>query len=255
MIHQLNYSDWQEWTIRVGCLFIVIGIHLWLLFFNAVELFSWQSASINGAAAPTLSLSFSTSSSTTPIVQETVSTAVNKNVVLAEVSGKVSTKLSARKVEKIEKNKLEAQAKTELNDVSNVNSANVEALAGEKKYDKEIVAAPLTASPQEEFSKNESNAHNSARVVVYQPKLIAPPIPPVYPGIARRKKQQGTVWLDIFLDKNGYQSALKIHKSSGVEVLDKAAVDAVEQWQFASIQEDYQASNVKIRIPIEFLLK
>ncbi len=72
--------------------------------------------------------------------------------------------------------------------------------------------------------------------------------------IARRKKQQGTVWLDISLDQQGQQKSLYIHKSSGIPVLDKAAIKAVKQWQFARLKQSYHAQQVKIRIPIEFSL-
>ena len=72
--------------------------------------------------------------------------------------------------------------------------------------------------------------------------------------ITRSKNQQGTVWLDVSLDHQGRQQTLYRHKSSGIPVLDKAAIKAVKQWQFAQLKQNYHAQQVKIRIPIEFSL-
>ena len=90
--------------------------------------------------------------------------------------------------------------------------------------------------------------------IIYNPSLVAPPIPPNYPEVARRKKQEGTVWLDIVLDEDGKQRELMVYKSSGVSLLDRAAVYAVSQWKFSQYQQQYSADLITIRIPIEFSL-
>ena len=66
MISQLTHNDRQEWIICVGCLFIVIGVHLWLLLVSPLDfLLSGQAASqyetVNEHAVSTLSVSLSDS--------------------------------------------------------------------------------------------------------------------------------------------------------------------------------------------------
>jgi protein TonB len=81
-------------------------------------------------------------------------------------------------------------------------------------------------------------AKQLASKIIYNPSLAGPPIPPSYPEVSRRKKQEGGgVWLDIVLDEEGKQKGLLVYKSSGVSLLDKAAVYAVSQWKFSQYQQ------------------
>lgn len=91
-------------------------------------------------------------------------------------------------------------------------------------------------------------------VIVTEPLFASPPMPPRYPTIARKRGQEGTVLLDVWLDAQGKQSRLAIAKTSGLSVLDESALKAVRQWEF----EAYQAGGVniasRVRIPVEFSL-
>ena len=80
-------------------------------------------------------------------------------------------------------------------------------------------------------------AKQLASKIIYNPSLAGPPISPSYPEVSRRKKQEGVVWLDIVLDEEGKQKGLLVYKSSGVSLLDKAAVYAVSQWKFSQYQQ------------------
>jgi len=51
----------------------------------------------------------------------------------------------------------------------------------------------------------------------------------------------------------GEQLALKLVKSSGFSLLDQAALDAVETWQFEA-PAPRLASHYKVRVPIRFAL-
>lgn len=54
---------------------------------------------------------------------------------------------------------------------------------------------------------------------------------PVYPSLARRRGQEGTVWVGIHV-VNGMLQEARILRSSGHALLDRAATDAIELWRF-----------------------
>ncbi len=76
--------------------------------------------------------------------------------------------------------------------------------------------------------------------------------PPQYPKIARLKKQQGTVVIEVFIKNNGAVEDLSIKQSSGYEILDEAALKTIKTWQFEANKDSKRSSN--ILIPITFTL-
>lgn len=56
--------------------------------------------------------------------------------------------------------------------------------------------------------------------------------PPEYPGAALRKGMEGRVILRIKVLPNGRAGTVEVTKSSGKQVLDDAAVEAVRNWKF-----------------------
>ena len=67
---------------------------------------------------------------------------------------------------------------------------------------------------------------------------------PLYPTLSRRLKEQGTVYLQVLVLKNGKVGQLKLKQSSGFARLDQAALNAVRGWT-------YQPA-VKLGQPIDF---
>ena len=67
---------------------------------------------------------------------------------------------------------------------------------------------------------------------------------PLYPMLSRRLKEQGTVYLQVLVLKNGKVGQLKLKQSSGFARLDQAALNAVRGWT-------YQPA-VKLGQPIDF---
>jgi TonB family protein len=61
------------------------------------------------------------------------------------------------------------------------------------------------------------------------PKLIKH-VPPVYPSIAQSARIQGIVVLEIRIEADGRVSKARVMRS--IPLLDRAAIDAVMQWQF-----------------------
>ncbi|MDD0972528.1 energy transducer TonB [Pseudomonas fontis] len=91
-------------------------------------------------------------------------------------------------------------------------------------------------------------------VVSQRPNFAAPPQPPRYPSQARRRNQHGIVRVEVSLDERGQQLKLVVTRSSGVESLDEAALEAVGKWRFRPEIVDGRAVPSRVEIPIEFAL-
>lgn len=55
---------------------------------------------------------------------------------------------------------------------------------------------------------------------------------PLYPTLSRRLKEQGTVYLQVLVLKNGKVGQLKLKQSSGFARLDQSALNAVRSWTY-----------------------
>ncbi|UZE96351.1 energy transducer TonB [Alkalimarinus alittae] len=109
---------------------------------------------------------------------------------------------------------------------------------------------PVDAAP----TQNQNQVQGVHEAVIAKPLFAAPPEPPSYPKIARKRGQQGTVWIEVLLAKTGQQIRAEIHQSSGVSLLDRAALTVVQKWQFIAHQINGVAVASRIRIPVEFSL-
>ncbi len=102
-------------------------------------------------------------------------------------------------------------------------------------------AGPVTPEPVKEVFSS-------------KPSYLQPPTQPNYPKLAKRRNQQGVVLVEVRLDERGQQRALQIVRSSGVESLDEAALEAVADWHFRPETLDGRAVPSRVQIPIEFAL-
>lgn len=78
--------------------------------------------------------------------------------------------------------------------------------------------------------------------------------PPVYPLESRRKKEQGTVRLDLMLGTDGRVETVAIAKSSGFDRLDKAALAAVRRWRWAPVLQGGVPVQIAGFLEIPFVL-
>lgn len=85
------------------------------------------------------------------------------------------------------------------------------------------------------------------------PTFASQPPQPTYPRMARKKGLEGTATIEVMFNEFGQQLALTLVKSSGVSLLDQAALEAVETWQFEAPSPKL-ASHYKVRVPIRFAL-
>lgn len=86
------------------------------------------------------------------------------------------------------------------------------------------------------------------------PSFSKPPKSLRYPTLARKRGQQGTVWLEIWLNELGQQTKRVVSESSGVSILDSAALEAVSQWEFMPHTQANITVASRVKIPIEFVL-
>lgn len=78
---------------------------------------------------------------------------------------------------------------------------------------------------------------------------------PAYPMVARRMGWQGRVVLNVEVLESGYPGQIKLHQSSGRDVLDNAAMQAVRGWRFVAARHNGQTVAKWFLVPIPFVLK
>ncbi len=80
-------------------------------------------------------------------------------------------------------------------------------------------------------------------------------IPPVYPRIARESGWEGTVLVRVAVQPDGSPDSIKVRKSSGHQILDEAAVEAVKKWRFSPAKDGNIPIRSVVEIPINFDLR
>jgi len=79
--------------------------------------------------------------------------------------------------------------------------------------------------------------------------------PPTYPLSARRRGIEGTVLVRAEVAAGGECLRAELKKSSGAEVLDQAALEAVKKWRFLPAKRGNQAVVAWVEVPITFKLE
>lgn len=77
---------------------------------------------------------------------------------------------------------------------------------------------------------------------------------PDYPQLARRRGWQGTVLLKVFVNLQGGVTRVELIKSSGHEVLDRAALRQVREWRFTPARKGNRAVASEALVPVDFVL-
>ncbi|MGI2127162.1 energy transducer TonB [Shewanella oncorhynchi] len=114
-------------------------------------------------------------------------------------------------------------------------------------------AAEVDAKATPNVASATADSAQTNIVELAKPLFAAAPPQPTYPKIARKKGLEGTATIEVMFNELGEQLALTLVKSSGFSLLDQAALDAVENWQFATPAQRL-ASHYKVRVPIRFAL-
>jgi len=86
------------------------------------------------------------------------------------------------------------------------------------------------------------------------PIVLNNPVP-AYPELARKRGQQGMVLLEVQVGPTGSVTQLRLHRSSGYQNLDRAALETVARWRFRPGKENEQPVSMWVRVPVRFVLE
>jgi protein TonB len=106
-----------------------------------------------------------------------------------------------------------------------------------------IPPAPPVAAPQEPQRLHQG---------IQAPRKIVD-VAPRYPALARESHVEGVVILDVIIDETGVVRSTRVLKS--VSFLDRAAVDAVQQWQFTPARLNGMAIPIVMTVTVAFRLQ
>jgi protein TonB len=79
--------------------------------------------------------------------------------------------------------------------------------------------------------------------------------PPPYPTTARRRGWEGEVLLLVNVTAQGEVYNVTVNHSSGYQILDRAALNAVYRWEFQAAQKNGRAVSGQVMVPIRFSIK
>ena len=78
---------------------------------------------------------------------------------------------------------------------------------------------------------------------------------PGYPTFARRMGMEGTVMLKVLVTREGSARKIEIAQSSGYEILDEAAAEAVRNWRFVPARQGDFPVEELVQVPVAFHLR
>ena len=129
----------------------------------------------------------------------------------------------------------------------------------------ELTLAPVVPSPP--VNTGEKSNHASATVSTATapapPKLELPssdadylnnPRPP-YPPLSKRMNEQGTVIIRTLIGTDGAAHEASIHKSSGFDRLDQAALATARKWRYVPGKRAGVAEAMWFNVPFNFVLE
>ena len=106
--------------------------------------------------------------------------------------------------------------------------------------------------PKETAATLTSDAAERVQMSAVAAEIVARPVKPDYPLLARQMKVQGSVILKALIGRDGVIQNLRI--VSGPRILASAAEDAVRQWHFKPHLEGSEAVETEAKITVNFTI-
>jgi len=78
---------------------------------------------------------------------------------------------------------------------------------------------------------------------------------PEYPYVARLRGESGRVILRVEVSASGEAGQVLIERSSGYDILDRAAFETVKRWRFLPARRNGMPVTASVRVPIRFALR
>ncbi len=129
---------------------------------------------------------------------------------------------------------------------SGTNSVRVDMQPGSPSVSEPSAVVERTAS------QATVNASDRVKISPSAAEVIARPVRPNYPLLARQMKVEGAVILQALIGKEGSIQDLRV--VSGPEILSSAARQAVTQWHFKPYFQDGQPVETQARITVNFTI-
>lgn len=122
------------------------------------------------------------------------------------------------------------------------------------KTTKQIEKSSIQPTQQ---SKIVANIETEAQTIPFidNPNLASNRVAPKYPKRSLMLKQEGLVILKALISEYGQVKTMEILKSSGYNLLDEAAQQAVEKWEFEPLQIAGRTSLSWVKVPVEFKIQ
>jgi TonB family protein len=108
--------------------------------------------------------------------------------------------------------------------------------------------------PDEAFSFHPPQGSSSGTLDGTTAPIIKERVSPEYSEEARRARHQGTVLLDVEVDTNGQPANIRVIRSLGMG-LDEKAIEAVKKWKFVPATKGGVPVKVSAQIEVEFRLQ
>ena len=123
----------------------------------------------------------------------------------------------------------------------------------------EAAPGPLSSTPPAPAAASSSaTAGSSQEAAVSAPRFdvayLHNPKPP-YPLLARRRGDEGRVVLRVQVSAAGLAEQVQLHRSSGNDSLDEAALNTVRNWRFVPAQRGDTPVAASVLVPITFKLE
>lgn len=123
-----------------------------------------------------------------------------------------------------------------------------------KQPRKEVAKISAPSLPTSGMQSPDATEKNAA---VTEPKFDAAYLrnpPPVYPQRARKRGAEGKVMLEVAVTREGDAHEVFIARSSGHDLLDEAARNAVQRWRFIPARRGSELVAATVIVPVEFRL-
>ncbi len=113
----------------------------------------------------------------------------------------------------------------------------------------DCVAAVVSAAS----AQREAGAQRNAGGSPIKPPLKIKDVKPVYPALAQRARVSGVVIVEGIVGVDGRMHCVRVLKS--VPLLDQAALDAVNQWEFTPVVLNGTPTPVRLTMTVNFTLQ
>jgi protein TonB len=117
-----------------------------------------------------------------------------------------------------------------------------------------VQQAPVAVAPPSPPVPLQPAAEPALEPPRYNAAYLSNP-PPAYPLAARRRGIEGTVLVRAEISAGGECQRAELKKTSGHEMLDNAALEAVKKWRFVPAKRGSQAVVAWVEVPITFKLE